>query len=71
MHSRCETIVARLANTGLRSEEFAIRLDRRVGTIKNQLRSVYRKLGVRNRVELARQLIEFSQEGTGAATPPR
>lgn len=68
MLSRSERIVARLASTGLRNEEIATQLNRRVGTIKNQLRSAYRKLGVRNRVELARHLIACNTERVDSRT---
>jgi DNA-binding CsgD family transcriptional regulator len=69
MLSRSETIVAYLAIESLRNEEVPANLDRSVGTIKNQLSSAYRKLGVRNRVELARRLPALRQVTT--ITPPR
>jgi DNA-binding CsgD family transcriptional regulator len=44
-------VVAEVAR-GLSNAEIAGKLGKSVGTIKNQLSSVYRKLGVNNRVRL-------------------
>lgn len=44
-------VVAELAK-GLSNREIAIVLGKSLGTVKNQLSSVYRKLGVNNRVRL-------------------
>jgi len=41
---------------GRRNEEVARRLGKSLGTVKNQLSSVYRKLGVGSRVELVLRL---------------
>ena len=48
-------VVARLAR-GLTNREIAAELGKSIGTVKNQLSSVYRKLGVRNRLQLLSQL---------------
>ncbi|MEV6971798.1 LuxR C-terminal-related transcriptional regulator [Hamadaea sp. NPDC051192] len=48
-----ELEVARLASTRMRSREIAARLGISVRTVDNQLASVYRKLGVSSRDELA------------------
>ena len=44
-------VVAELAS-GLTNSEIARALGKSVGTVKNQLSSVYRKLGVKNRIRL-------------------
>jgi DNA-binding NarL/FixJ family response regulator len=44
-------VVAHLTQ-GLTNREIAVRLGKSEGTIKNQLRSVYSKLGVKNRIRL-------------------
>lgn len=48
-----ERQIGKLAATGLRNREIADRLGISVGTVKVHLHNVYRKLGVRGRVQLA------------------
>lgn len=52
--TRRELEVVRLIAEGLSCREAAQRLSRSPRTVENHLRSVYQKLGVRNRVELVR-----------------
>ncbi len=59
-----EQRVARLAAEGLRNADIATRLCRSSRTIENQVASICRKLGVSNRVQLARLLVgETSRPG--------
>lgn len=44
-------VVAKLSR-GLTNQEIARSLGKSVGTVKNQLVSVYRKLGIKNRIRL-------------------
>jgi DNA-binding NarL/FixJ family response regulator len=48
-----ERQIGKLAATGLRNREIADRLGISAGTVKVHLHNVYRKLGVRGRVQLA------------------
>lgn len=54
--SRSEQRVAKLAKDGLRNEDIAARLCRSTRTVEFQLNSAFRKLGVKNRIQLARIL---------------
>lgn len=56
--SPAEADVARDAAAGLSNEAIAKRRGRAVRTIANQLASVYRKLGVGSRAELATLVVE-------------
>lgn len=51
--SRSEQRVARLVVKGLRNDQIAERLCRSTRTVEYQLNSAFRKLGVRNRVQLS------------------
>lgn len=51
-----EQRIVRLVCAGLSNAEIAARLDKRVGTVKNQLSSAYRKLGVKSRTMLVIRL---------------
>jgi DNA-binding CsgD family transcriptional regulator len=53
-----EREVALLVADGLRSREVAERLDIAPQTVKSHLKTIFDKLGVRNRVELARRLAQ-------------
>ena len=48
-----ETELVELASTGLRNREIARRLGIAEGTVKVHLHNIYRKLGVRGRLQLA------------------
>jgi two-component system nitrate/nitrite response regulator NarL len=50
-----EVELARLAASGLRNREIASRLDISVGTVKIHLHNVYRKLGVKGRIQLVNE----------------
>jgi DNA-binding NarL/FixJ family response regulator len=50
--SAAEAVVVAQLSRGLTNKEIARTLGKSVGTVKNQLSSVYRKLGVRNRIRL-------------------
>ncbi len=50
--SAAEAAVVAELSRGLTNGEIARVLGKSVGTVKNQLSSVYRKLGVRNRIRL-------------------
>ncbi len=52
--TRREREVVRLASRGLSGREIAEHLCRSPRTVENHLRSIYRKFGVRNRVEMVR-----------------
>lgn len=62
-----EAEVARLAVGGLGNGEIARRRARSARTVANQLASVYRKLGVGSRLELAARLATLAR-GTGAGS---
>lgn len=47
-----EREVALLVRDGLGNEEIATRLHKSVGTIKNQLQSIFAKLGITSRAKL-------------------
>lgn len=53
-----EVAVARLAADGLSCEEIGERLYLTANTVKTHLQHAYRKLGVRNRAQLTRILLE-------------
>ncbi len=53
-----EREVAMLVADGLRSREVAERLGIASQTVKSHLKTIFDKLGVRNRVELARRLVQ-------------
>jgi DNA-binding CsgD family transcriptional regulator len=53
-----EREVALLVADGLRSREVAERLGIASQTVKSHLKTIFDKLGVRNRVELARRLVQ-------------
>lgn len=55
--SPAELLVARDAAEGLSNAEIATRRRRSVRTVANQLASIYRKLGVSSRAELAAHLL--------------
>jgi DNA-binding CsgD family transcriptional regulator len=57
-----ETDVLRLAINGLRDAEIAQRLNLSVHTVKGYLREIFKKTGVRSRVELARIAVEADAE---------
>jgi DNA-binding CsgD family transcriptional regulator len=57
--TRAETSVATLVAKGLSYKEAAKRLSLSPATVRNQLHSVYAKLGVGNKVALARRLDEY------------
>jgi DNA-binding CsgD family transcriptional regulator len=59
--SPAEGEVARLAVAGYGNEEIARARGRAVRTVANQLASVYRKLGVGSRVELAAGLLGLAR----------
>lgn len=68
--TRREIEVIQLVATGLSGREVAQRLCRSPRTVENHLRSVYQKLGVRNRVELMRVGAErglLAQPGAGVS----
>ena len=48
-----ERDVWELVAKGLADKEIAFRLDKEVATVKAQLRSIFRKVGCSNRVQLA------------------
>ncbi len=50
--SPAEAAVVAQVSRGLTNGEIARELGKSVGTVKNQLGSVYRKLGVKNRIRL-------------------
>lgn len=52
-----EQDIARLVAEGLRNKEIAAKLSIEVETVKTHVRSVLRKLGLRNRVELVKRLL--------------
>jgi DNA-binding NarL/FixJ family response regulator len=54
--TRAERAVARDAAAGLSNAEIARRRKRAVRTVANQLASIYRKLGVASRAELAARM---------------
>ena len=54
--SPAERRIALHVCAGLSNAEIAARLDKRVGTVKNQLSSAYRKLGVKSRTMLVIRL---------------
>lgn len=56
MFTRRELEIARLVAEGLTCSEAAQKISRSPRTVENHLRAVYRKLGVRNRVEMLRAL---------------
>ena len=58
-----ELEIARLVAGGLRNREIATDLQITEGTVKIHLHSIYEKLGVTNRVELANQLREAGMLG--------
>lgn len=51
-----ERVVAELASTGASYKDIANQLGRSPATIRNQLHSIYAKLGVKNKAELAYRL---------------
>lgn len=51
-----ELIVAELAITGATYKDIASQLGRSPATIRNQLHSIYTKLGVKNKAELVYRL---------------
>lgn len=57
-----ETEVVELVVTGLRDAEISEHLHLSVHTVKGYLREVYRKLGIRSRVELVRMMIDAEIE---------
>jgi len=57
-HTQREREVALLVADGLRSREVAERLGIASQTVKSHLKTIFDKLGVRNRVELARRLVQ-------------
>lgn len=57
--TRREREVLRLASKGLSGREIAAHLCRSPRTVENHLRSIYRKFGVRNRVEMIRAAQSF------------
>ncbi|MDQ7013286.1 MAG: LuxR C-terminal-related transcriptional regulator [Planctomycetota bacterium] len=61
-----ELEVVGLVAEGLSSREVAQRLCRSPRTVENHLRSIYQKLGVRNRVELVRAVAERVKSGEHA-----
>lgn len=67
--SKRERAVAELVAAGLRDSEVAIRMYLSPFTVKGHLKSVYRKLGVRSRVELARVLISNSSQRSSPPLP--
>src|SRR6266568_4844972 len=56
--TQLEREVALLVADGLRSREVAERLGIASQTVKSHLKTIFDKLGVRNRVELARRLVQ-------------
>jgi DNA-binding CsgD family transcriptional regulator len=55
--SAAERRVIDLLCAGCSNAEIARQLGRKTGTVKNQLSSAYRKLGVRNRTQLVLQFV--------------
>ncbi len=68
--SEAEGRVAELAARGLSNRDIARKLYITVSTVEQHLTRVYRKLGVRRRVDLAR-LLGPVPPGTADGTPPR
>jgi DNA-binding CsgD family transcriptional regulator len=64
-----ERRVVDLAVEGLTNRQIAEHMFLSPHTIAFHLRLVFRKLGISSRVQLARQALEFSVDGTGDATP--
>lgn len=58
-----ERQVARLVAPGLRGKEIARRLGISEQTVKNHLTHIFAKLGIGNRVELTRWVLEQDAEG--------
>lgn len=52
MLTPAERVVAQRVMEGLSNKEIARELGKATGTVKNQLVSIFRKLGVRNRIRL-------------------
>lgn len=65
--TKSEFRVAQMAASGLRNIEIAQRLNTAPQTVKNQLRSVYDKVGCNNRVELTRWILYKALNGNGTA----
>lgn len=53
-----ETVIVKMVAEGLRNKEIATRLSIGEGTVKTHLHTIYRKLGVEGRVELAMYAVE-------------
>jgi DNA-binding NarL/FixJ family response regulator len=66
-----EAAVAELAAAGFTNEEIARARGRATRTIANQLASIYRKLGVGSRSELAAYLARVSGRTTARRAPRR
>jgi DNA-binding NarL/FixJ family response regulator len=56
--SKRETEIVKMVATGLRNKEIAIKLSIGEGTVKTHLHTIYEKLGVHGRVELAMYALE-------------
>jgi two-component system nitrate/nitrite response regulator NarL len=54
--------VLRLVSRGYSNEEIAVRLDVRPNTVKFHISEIFRRLGVRNRIEAAARLAEWHEE---------
>ncbi|HYS55036.1 MAG TPA: response regulator transcription factor [Thermoanaerobaculia bacterium] len=56
--SKRETEIVKMVATGLRNKEIALKLSIGEGTVKTHLHTIYEKLGVHGRVELAMYALE-------------
>jgi DNA-binding NarL/FixJ family response regulator len=61
--TQAEWAVARAVIAGAKNAEIAVERGRSVNTVAKQVASVFRKLGVRSRIELARALANAPFEG--------
>lgn len=57
--STCESSVVRLVALGMRNSEVALHRHITEGTVKSQLNSAFRKLGLRNRAELTLRAVSM------------
>jgi two-component system, NarL family, response regulator DesR len=69
--SRRQLEVLQLAAQGYPNEEIAARLMISVNTVKSHLRTIFVRIGARNRVEAARILARMAPPGQGRAPGPR